>query len=92
LVSCHAPLYIPPNMSNWDDEDLLYERLTSYRVEHCNGIMLVQPGEPDNSAMLKVVTHGCGDFIMPPLCEDPCMDPATYASIAAWIKAGAPKE
>lgn len=79
-------------MSDWDGETALHERLTNYEVKHCNNAMLVKPGEPDNSAMLKVVTHGCGDFIMPPLCEDPCLDPEYHSIVEAWIKAGAPAQ
>lgn len=92
LVSCHSPLYNLPNLSNYDSEAMLHERLLSYQVKNCNDANFVKPGEPENSAVLKVVNHGCGDFIMPPLCEDPCLDPVSFASLEAWIKAGAPAD
>lgn len=89
LVSCHTPLYNQPTLLDFDG--MLHDRMLSWQVSHCNDEPLVTPGQPENSAILKLVTQRCGEFVMPPLCTDPCVDAETYEGIEAWIKAGAPK-
>jgi len=69
----------------------LYTNLTTKVVMACNNNILVVPGDPNNSALLKLPTWQCTDFVMPQGCiEDPCLKETELASIRAWITAGAP--
>jgi hypothetical protein len=73
----------------------LHSVLTTTIVSECNNNPLVMPGDPVNSALIKLPNWDCtdpsgGPFVMPQGCiEDPCLPPAELASITAWIMAGA---
>ena len=83
-------------------DDGLLARLTSSTSELC-GMPIVDPGNPNNSALVKVLTEGCGDISpecligteciprMPLDCQDgfDCI-PADYIdALRQWIMDGA---
>jgi hypothetical protein len=87
-ASCHTPNYFKPDMS--DSNGDLYTVLTTTMVARCGGAPLVKPGDAANSAIVKVVKHECGTFVMPPGCTDAvCISDTDLESITSWINAGA---
>jgi hypothetical protein len=89
-IVCHVPFYFPPDLSdaNGDQYDILMATL----VEQCGGIPLVTPGDPANSAILKVTRHECGDLVMPKGCTDAdCIGEEKRTALTTWIAAGAPR-
>lgn len=74
------------------DPTTLYDILMTKVVMACNNSVLVVPNNPDNSALLKLPTWQCTDFVMPQGCiDDPCITQAELDTIRAWIVAGAPR-
>lgn len=81
----------------------LYERLTTWYSDVC-GKLVVSPGNPDQSALLQVLTTGCGNVVpkcligteciprMPLECEDGagCIPPDYVEALRQWIANGAP--
>jgi hypothetical protein len=54
--------------------------------------VLVVPGDVANSALPKLPTWQCLDFVMPQGCiEDPCIKQEEIDAIRGWIAAGAPR-
>jgi hypothetical protein len=88
--ACHVPGYQPPDLSN--SKGNLYELLTKTPISHCGNLMLVVPGVPAQSALLKIVKHQCANgWVMPPLVpENPTIDQSDVAALESWIAAGAP--
>ncbi len=82
------PPYTPPNFAEYDDA--LYTLLNTFTVEKCGGSPLITPGDTANSAILKVVSGGCGEFFMPPATYEN-FTAEELATITAWVEAGAPK-
>ena len=69
----------------------LYTTLTGTAVQQCGSDHLAKANDKANSALLELVQHQCGTFVMPDGCTDnPCIDAASLATITAWIDAGAP--
>lgn len=82
----------------------LYQRLTTWYSDLC-GMNVVTPGQPENSALLKVLTEGCGTVYdmceigteciprMPLNCEDgyDCIPPDYVEAVRQWIANGAPE-
>jgi hypothetical protein len=71
----------------------LYATLTKTSVRQCGSDDLVVPGDTANSALLELLNHKCGTFVMPEGCKTtPCFSSADMATITAWIQAGAPSQ
>jgi hypothetical protein len=86
---CHMPPpYTPPNFGL--SGDAFYTLLTTFTVDNCAGSALIVPGDTAESAILKVVGHGCGEFYMPPDTYDTFTEDE-LATLTAWVEAGAPK-
>lgn len=94
---CHGGA-APAQMLNFTNMTTLYATLTSKVVSECVGEKLVVPGDPTNSALLKLPTWECRDamgaaFVMPQGCiDDQCLPDAELATLRAWIAAGAPQQ
>ena len=101
-VICHtgAP-YFEPVLSGGGGGDL-HETLMTWTVEECGGQPLVVPGDPENSALIKLIRRECEPIVveatgevfesMPPFCTDPiCIHQDDYDALVAWINAGAPE-
>lgn len=83
----------------------LYAELTTHVSVKCGNIKAVEPGDPENSALLKVLTRGCDENILPdeepvPLmpygCEktewdNSCVADEYIDAIEEWILNGAPE-
>jgi hypothetical protein len=86
------------------DEQLYMELLTHMSVK-CGNIPVVDPGNPEGSALVKVLTEGCDENLNPdeepiPLmpygCEktewdNSCVADEYVTAIEEWILAGAPE-
>jgi len=74
------------------DTTTLYDLLMTKVVMECGGTALVKPGDPVNSALLKLPSWQCGDLVMPKGCiDDPCLTAPEMEAIRSWIVAGAPR-
>lgn len=83
---CHNGLEL---FSLMEDEHL-HQTLLTYEVEQCGGVPLVDPGNPDGSALMMLTTRKCGDFVMPEGCGQPiCMPEYWVPELTAWIQNGA---
>src|SRR5262249_18527587 len=89
--SCHSAAR-NPNLSSSNTN--LYGTLTMTKVSQCGGDALVMPGDPMNSALLKLPQHQCGTFVMPRTCttQNPCIPMTEIDTISAWIMSGAPMQ
>lgn len=82
------PPYTPPNFGLAGDE--LYTLLTTFTVAKCADSPLIVPSNTAESAILKVVGHGCGEFYMPPDTYEPFTE-EELTTLTAWVEAGAPR-
>lgn len=81
-----------PRREDHSPYDLLTETLLKYTVDHCANSPLVDPGHPENSAIIKALSRSCDDpsWGMPDGCfETPCVPQEYIDFIAEWIAAGA---
>lgn len=75
----------------------LHQLLTTHVVPRCNNKRLVVPGSPEQSALIDVLSaeaplDACAELPrMPYGCIDTCLREEDILGIAAWIRAGAPK-
>jgi hypothetical protein len=83
------PLELPTN-----DDALLYTNLTTYVSKACSN-KLVTPGDPTQSALLKILRGPCGMTPrMPYGCSadaGDCIPDEYIAAVEQWIKSGAPR-
>jgi hypothetical protein len=95
LPLCHGGA-APQQGLNFTDMATLRTTLTTRMVTECGNELLVAPGDPANSALLKLPIWKCMDssgaaFVMPQGCiEDQCLSDSELATFQAWIAAGAP--
>lgn len=95
-ADCHGPG--GPNRLQYrvKDPDALYETITHHMSVDCGNIPVVTPGNPEKSALVKVLKGPCSAKVpqMPNGCQPAlgnCL-PANYVSaIERWIALGAPK-
>jgi hypothetical protein len=83
----------------------LYAELTTHISVKCGNVKAVEPGDPANSAIIKVLTVGCDENITPPDAaiprmpygctenefENTCVADEYIATIEQWILDGAPE-
>jgi hypothetical protein len=78
-------------------DDSLYMNVTTFVSAKCENLPLVDPGNPDGSALIRVMTGPCGDLRqMPDGCipgeGGGCVPDDYIAAVAQWITDGAPEE
>jgi hypothetical protein len=86
------------------DDDQLHQELLTHTSAKCGNIPAVDPGNPENSALLRLLKGPCGEpadaenFIprMPFGCfedewENNCVSDEYIAAIEQWIARGAPE-
>ncbi len=87
------------------EDEGLYAELTTHVSVKCGNIKVVEPGDPANSALIKVLRGGCDDNVIPPDkptprmpfgCEETEWENSCVAydyidAIEAWIAKGAPE-
>jgi hypothetical protein len=93
-AGCHNDAQNPLNLRV---DDQLYGRLTSHISKECGGIPVVNPGKPQESAVVKILKGPCSATPRMPLgCvddQDSTCIPADYiAAITQWIANGAPQQ
>lgn len=93
---CHAVggMEPPGNPLTLQDTSTLYSDMLSYVASDCNNLKLVNPGKPDQSALVQILTGPCGAAPrMPYMCSDDACIPAEYiAAISQWIANCAPEQ
>jgi hypothetical protein len=93
---CHAVggMAPPGNPLTLQDNAQLYTNLTTHVSAACGNLKVVNPGNPDQSAILKILSGPCGMTPrMPYQCTDDACIPADYiAAIRQWIANGAPQQ
>jgi hypothetical protein len=70
----------------------LYTTLTTHVSKACGNLKVVEPGQPENSALIKILKGPCGlTPRMPYGCmDDSCVEPDVITALEQWIAAGAP--
>jgi hypothetical protein len=91
-AGCHNDDQNPLNLRV---DDQLHMRLRSRISKACGNIPVVNPGKPQESALIKILKGPCGATQRMPLgCVDDqdatCVPPDYLAAIERWIAAGAP--
>jgi hypothetical protein len=98
---CHGgevPLLLIDTWENFPrrEDHSIYDKLTdtllNHRVAHCASSPLVDPGHPENSAIIKALSRTCDDpeWGMPDGCSTtPCVPQPYIDFIAGWISQGA---
>jgi hypothetical protein len=76
------------------NDDQLYSVLTQYVSMACDNLVLVVPGHPEQSALVKVLKGPCSDQVprMPNGCTDAdgnCVPDDYIAAVEQWITNGA---
>lgn len=81
-----------PRREDHSAYDTLKETLLNHRVAHCANSPIVDPGNPENSAIIKAFTRTCDDpeWGMPDGCyETPCVPQEYIDFVSEWISLGA---
>lgn len=81
-----------PRRADHTQWDTLTETLLNHHVTHCANSPLVDPGHPENSAIIKALGRQCDDpeWGMPDGCSTtPCVPQIYIDFIAEWIAQGA---
>jgi hypothetical protein len=75
------------------DDANLYHNMMGYTSVACGNVPLVNPGNPNESGLIKILSGPCGTTPrMPFLCTDVgCFSAETMAAISAWIDNCAPE-
>jgi Fe-S-cluster containining protein len=96
-ADCHGPG--GPNRLQYPvrDPERLYEVLTHHVSVDCGNIPVVTPGDPQKSALMKVLKGPCSAKVpqMPNGCrpeQGNCVPSNYVAAIERWITLGAPKD
>jgi len=93
---CHATggMAPPANPLSLQDTPQLYATMTSYLAHECGDIKLVNPGKPDESALIKILKGPCGVVPrMPYMCSgDACIPDEYVAALSQWITNCAPEQ
>jgi len=83
----------PPRMNLvLRDDANLYKTLTTYISQGCGNMPLVNPGKPDQSALIMALKGTGCTFRMPLGCTDEhCWDAGMIGAISQWIANCAPE-
>jgi hypothetical protein len=90
-LGCHGVFGRRPMLQSSDSN--LSETLATFAVSKCSGHKLIVPGSRATSALVEVVSGGCGSLRMPPSCSSStCISTADLTTLTTWIDAGAPRQ
>ena len=93
---CHGAggMEPPSNPLTLQQDATLYGNMMAYVSHACGDIPLVNPGKPNESALIKILTGPCGATArMPFLCSaEQCLSDAEIAAISQWIANCAPQQ
>jgi len=74
------------------DDANLYKTLTTYVSEGCGNVPMVNPGKPDQSALVRALNGTGCTFKMPLGCmNEHCWDSGMIGAISQWIANCAPE-
>lgn len=92
-ASCHNG-EVKPRLQ---DDATLHATLTSHISEACGNIPVVTPGNPQQSALIKLLKGPCGELprmpngcVSEPVEEYTCLPPDYIDALERWVAAGAP--
>ncbi|WP_437587566.1 hypothetical protein [Sorangium sp. So ce1000] len=92
-ASCHNGEAKP----TLQDDETLYTTLTTHISAGCGNLPVVTPGDPERSALVKLIKGPCGTVErMPRGCnpasgpEYTCLPPEYIDAIEQWVALGAP--
>ncbi|KYF96887.1 hypothetical protein BE20_58875 [Sorangium cellulosum] len=90
-AGCHNDEMNPLNLKV-DAE--LRTRLTTHVSKNCGNIPVVNPGKPEESALIKILEGPCGETMRMPLgCVNDgdanCVPPSYIEALSQWIADGA---
>ncbi|AUX43579.1 hypothetical protein SOCE26_050290 [Sorangium cellulosum] len=79
------------------DDDTLYTTLTTHVSVACGNIPVVTPGDPERSALVKLIKGPCGEVermprgcVSEPVSEYNCLPQEYIDAIEQWVADGAP--
>lgn len=91
-ASCHNG-EVKPRLQ---DDATLHATLTSHISVACGNIPVVTPGNPEQSALVKLLKGPCGELprmpngcVSEPIEEYTCLPPAYIDAIERWVRDGA---
>lgn len=76
----------------------LHATLLATQVKECENLPLVNPGKPSESALVRLISRQCGEFVMPANCPPEeqgyptCWPEYAILDVSAWIANGAPAQ
>ena len=84
----------PVNPLTLQDDANLYNNVMSYTSAACGNMKLVNPGHPDQSALIQILNGPCGVTPRMPFgcSDDSCLPPDYIAAISQWIANCAPAQ
>lgn len=92
---CHGAngMAPPVNPLSLQQDANLYHSMMTYVSHACGDIPLVNPGKPNESALIKIITGPCGSTIRMPFgcSNEQCLSDAEIAAISQWIANCAPE-
>jgi hypothetical protein len=93
-ASCHNG-EVKPRLQ---DDATLHATLTTHVSKACGNIPVVTPGNPEQSALVKLIKGPCGELprmpngcVSTPIEEYTCLPPDYIDAIERWVKNGAPQ-
>jgi hypothetical protein len=94
-ADCHGGNEFNPLDLRLDDD--LYEDLTTTISTECDNLPIVDPGNPEGSALIRLLRGPCGATGQMPAGCIPgegggCLRDAEFAAVEQWIADGAPPE
>lgn len=94
-ASCHNG-EAQPTLTRQMTDDELYETMISYVSEACGDIPLVTPGNPEQSALIKILKGPCGEIarmpngcVSEPIEEYTCIPWEYIDALERWVASGA---
>lgn len=94
-AACHGAngLAPPSKPLTLQNDANLYRNMTTYISHACGDIPLVNPGKPNESALIKILSGPCGTTVRMPFgCVDEhCYDADLMGAISQWIANCAPE-
>lgn len=94
-ADCHGGNEFNPLDLQLNDE--LYTNLTESVSDGCEGLPIVDPGNPDGSALIRILRGPCGSIPQMPAGCTPgegggCVPDDYIDAIEEWVALGAPEE
>lgn len=96
---CHGVTDVHPEKLVLEDNEGLLERMKTHVATRCNDLVVVVPGDPENSALVRALRGDCTDAegVVLPRMPGGCMEypdcncfyPSWMEAVETWIAEGA---